>query len=342
MMRLYDGYDPKDQLTGPQRAAVLLLAVGEQHGRVIWETLDEEEIKVISHEMMQLGNIESKIVETVLGQFADEAMSSTLRGGTEETRALLSRLLPKDLVEDLIESARGPAGGRTMYQKISDISPVLVANYLKNEHPQTVAVVLSRVQPDTTARVLSLLPPRMGEDVACRILTMGQVPREILDRIDQTLRSEFIATLARQRRRNPIEQLADILNHVGKDDEGRFLRAIGIQDSDAEARIRATMFSFEKFAALPGFTLQTILRGVAREDLVLALKGASEEVRSAFFANMTERAGRSLRVEMDNLGPVRLKQVDEAQSNIIALARRLEQSGDIQLQIDDALDEFVS
>lgn len=341
-MRLYEGYDPKDQLTGPQRAAVMMLALGEEHGRAIWETLDEEEIKLISHEMMQLGTIESKIVEKVLGQFAQEATSTSLRGGTEETRALLSRVLPKELVEDLIEASRGPAGGRTMYQKISDVSPTLVANYLKNEHPQTVAVVLSRVQVETAARVLALLPARMGEDVACRILSMGQVPREILERIDQTLRSEFIATLARQRRRNPIEQMADILNHIGKDEEDRFLRAIGVQDGDAAEKIRATMFSFESFAALPGFTLQTILREAPRADLVLALKGASEEVRAVFFANMTQRSSRAIRAEMDGLGPVRLKQVDEAQSAIIALARRLEQSGDIQLKVEDMQDEFVS
>jgi flagellar motor switch protein FliG len=341
-MSSYDIYDPKNGLTGPQRAAVILLALGEEHGRPIWDTLDEEEIKLISQEMLQLGTVQSAMVEKVLGQFATEASSANLRGGTEETRALLSRVLPRELVEDLIEQARGPGGGRTMYQKISEVSPEVVANYLKNEHPQTVAVVLSRVHNVTAAKVLALLPKRMGEDVACRILTMGQVPREILERIDQTLRTEFIASLARQRRRNPVEQLADILNNVGKDEEERFLQAIGVQEADAADQIRAQMFSFERLAILPPFTLQTILREAERADLVLALKGSPDEIRSLFFGNMTSRSARLIKAEMEGLGAVRLKQVDEAQSNMIALARRMERAGDIQLSFDQDGDELVT
>jgi flagellar motor switch protein FliG len=327
-------------LTGLQRAAIVMLALGEEHGKAIWEQLDDEEIKLISGEMMQLGTIEAPLVEKLLHEVAVLAATGPLRGDVERTRALLSKVLPKAIVDDIIDSASGPAG-RTMYQKLSNVSPVLLANFLKNEHAQTAAVILSRVQTEHAARVLAEFPPRLSEDVVQRMLTMSEVPREVLDRIDQTLRVEFIAALSRRSRRNPVDQVTEILSLMARAEEQRLLSAIERSDPDTAEKIRAKMFSFEHLADMPNAVLQAILQRLDRIELAKALKGAPERVRNVLFANMTKRASILLQKEMDVLGPIRLREVDEAQARIVAIARQLEKEGAIDLSPASSDDDLI-
>jgi flagellar motor switch protein FliG len=329
-----------DELSGLQRAAIVMLALGDEHGKAIWEQLDDEEIKLISGEMMQLGTIEAALVERLLQDVAVLAAAGPLRGDIEGTRALLSKVLPKAIVDDIIDSASGPAG-RTMYQKLSNVSPVLLANFLKNEHAQTAAVILSRVQSEHAARVLAEFPPRLSEEVVQRMLTMSEVPREVLDRIDQTLRVEFIAALSRRSRRNPVDQMTEILSQMGRTDEQRLLGAIERGDPETAEKIRARMFSFDHLAGMPSPVIQAILRRVDRADLAKALKGAPERMRNLVFANVTKRAGLLLQKEMESLGPIRLREVDEAQSRIVAIARELEKDGEIDLSPATADDDLI-
>jgi flagellar motor switch protein FliG len=328
------------ELTGLQRAAIVMLALGEDYGRAIWEQLDDEEVKLISGEMMQLGTIEAGLVEKLLQEIAVLASTGPLRGDVEGTRALLSKVLPKALVDDIIDSANGPAG-RTMYQKLTNVSPVLLANFLKNEHPQTAAVILSRVNTEHAARVLAEFPQRLSEEVVQRMLTMDEVPREVLDRIDQTLRVEFIAALSRRSRRNPIDQMTEILSTMGRPEEQRLLSAIERGDPETAEKIRARMFSFEHLADLSSPVVQAVLRRLDREDLARALKGAPERLRNVVLANMSKRAGALLLKEMDLLGPIRLREVDEAQSRIVAVARQLEKDGEIDLSPAALEDDLI-
>ncbi|MFO1150934.1 MAG: flagellar motor switch protein FliG [Alsobacter sp.] len=318
------------ELTGLQRAAIVMLALGEEHGREIWNMLDEDEIKLVSSEMMQLGTVEAGLVEQLLREVAVIGASAPLRGDIEGTRALLSKVLPKAIVDEIIESANGPAG-RTMYQKLSNVSPGLLANFLKNEHPQTAAVILSRVQTEHAARVLSEFPARLAEEVVQRMLTMEDVPREVLERIDQTLRVEFIAALNRRSRRNPIDQMSTILSAMTRAEGQRLLGAIERGDRETADKIRAKMFSFDHLAEMPIRVLHTILQRVDRSELAKALKGGPERLREAVMSTMTKRAGLLLQKEMELLGPIRLRDIDEAQSRIISIARQLEQQGEIDL-----------
>jgi flagellar motor switch protein FliG len=327
-------------MTGIQRAAVLLLALGETYGKEVWGMLDEEEIRLLTAEMTQLGTIESQVVESLFEDFATKARAVSLRGDFEGTERLLNKILPKSTVDVIMEEMRGPAG-RNMWQKLTNVQPQLLANYLKNEYPQTIAVILSKLRADHTARVLSELPPSLAEEVVNRMLTMGPVPRDVLQEIDGALRREFIASLTRAARRDPHEQMADIMNQLGRNEEGRFLNAITRENPDGADKIKALMFTFEDLANLDRAGIQTLLRSLDKSILAQALKGASEALRNLFLSNMTQRAGKMLRDEMDNLGPMRLKDVDEAQQSVVRSVKQLEADGLLQLDRSGESEEMV-
>lgn len=327
-------------MTGLQRAAVLPLALGDTYGKEVWEMLDEEEIRLLTAEMTQLGTIESQVVESLFQDFATKAQAVSLRGDFEGTERLLNKILPKGTVDVIMEEMRGPAG-RNMWQKLTNVQPQLLANYLKNEYPQTIAVILSKLRADHTARVLSELPPALGEQVVNRMLTMGPVPRDVLQEIDGALRREFIASLTRAARRDPHEQMADIMNQLGRNEEGRFLNAITRENPDGADKIKALMFTFEDLSNLDRAGIQTLLRSLDKSMLAQALKGASETLRNLFLSNMTQRAGKMLRDEMDNLGPMRLKDVDEAQQSVVRTVKQLEADGLLQLDRSGEAEEMV-
>ena len=199
------------RLTGPEKAAVILLALGEDQA-AIWEALDEEEIKEVSQAMASLGTVSASVVEALMVEFVS-GMSSTgaIMGSFEQTQRLLASFLPGDKVEGLMEEIRGPAG-RTMWDKLANVNEAVLANYLKNEYPQTVAVVLSKIKGEHAARVLAALPEDFALECVNRMLRMEPVQREILDKIEQTLRTEFMSNLARTSKRDSHEMMADIFN----------------------------------------------------------------------------------------------------------------------------------
>ncbi|MBS0489750.1 MAG: flagellar motor switch protein FliG, partial [Proteobacteria bacterium] len=206
------------KLSGPERAAVVLLALGEEH-KTIWEHLDEEEIKEISQAMAGLGTVSSSAVEQLLVDFiSGMSGAGAIMGSFEQTQRLLQAFLPPDKVDSLMEEIRGPAG-RTMWDKLGNVNEAVLANYLKNEYPQTVAVVLSKVKSDHAARVLAALPEDFALECVTRMLRMEPVQREILDKIEQTLRTEFMSNLARTSKRDSHEMMADIFNAFDRQTE---------------------------------------------------------------------------------------------------------------------------
>jgi flagellar motor switch protein FliG len=261
-------------------------------------------------------------------------------GSFEQTQRLLSSFLPKDRVEGMMEEIRGPAG-RTMWDKLGNVNEAVLANYLKNEYPQTVAVVLSKVKGEHAARVLAALPEDFALECVQRMLRMEPVQREILDKIEQTLRTEFMSNLARTSKRDSHEMMAEIFNNFDRQTESRFLTALEERSRDAAERIRALMFVFEDLNKLDPGGIQTLLRAVDKEQLTLALKGASDTLRDMFFANMSERAAKIMREDMDAKGPVRLKDVDQAQTAMVQTAKDLATKGEIILAGSGADDELI-
>jgi flagellar motor switch protein FliG len=334
------GVDDARQLNGAEKAAVVLLALGEEHVD-LWQNLDEEEIKEISQAMSSLGTVSSAVVEQLLVEFVSGLSGSgAIMGSYEQTQRLLQSFLPTDKVDALMEEIRGPAG-RTMWDKLGNVNEAVLANYLKNEYPQTVAVVLSKVKADHAARVLACLPEDFALECIQRMLRMEPVQREILDKIEQTLRNEFMSNLARTSKRDSHELMAEIFNNFDRQNEARFLAALEERNRESSERIRALMFVFEDLSKLDPGGVQTLLRAVEKDQLALGLKGASDALREMFFSNMSERAAKIMREDMESMGPVRLKDVDAAQMAMVQVAKDLAAKGEIMLAGQGAEDELI-
>ncbi|MHB8283594.1 MAG: flagellar motor switch protein FliG [Caulobacteraceae bacterium] len=328
------------RLPGREKAAIIMLALGEEHAH-LWQQLDDDEIKEISQVMSGLGTIPASTVEALMSEFVSGMSGGgALQGSFEQTQRLLSSFLPSERVENMMEEIRGPAG-RTMWDKLGNVNEAVLANYLKNEYPQTVAVVLSKVKGEHAARVLAALPEDFALECVQRMLRMEPVQREILDKIEQTLRNEFMSTLARTSKRDSHELMAEIFNNFDRQTEGRFMTALEERSRDAAERIRALMFVFEDLNKLDPGGVQTLLRAVDKEQLTLALKGASESLRDMFLSNMSERAAKIMRDDMDAKGPVRLKDVDQAQTAMVQTAKDLATKGEIILAGAGADDELI-
>ena len=316
-------------LNGTERASILLLALGERHGAEVWKLLDDEEVRTLSLTMSSLGTIESGAVETLMVDFVGQ-MSATgaLMGDSVATERLLQQFLPGERVSTIMEEIRGPAG-RNMWEKLSNVQEEVLANYLKNEYPQTIAVVLSKIRPEHAARVLSILPEELALDVINRMLRMEAIQKDVLERVEQTLRTEFRSNLSQTSRRDSHEMMADIFNNFDRQAETRFLSALEMANRESAERIKTLMFTFDDLARLDSAAAQTLLRTVDRGKLAIALKGASEAARDYFKANMSQRAAKLLDEEMETMGPVRLRDVDEAQSALVNLAKDLAAKGEI-------------
>ncbi|MGH6871821.1 MAG: flagellar motor switch protein FliG [Rhizomicrobium sp.] len=333
--------DDVRQLSGPERSAILMLALGEEHGQHVWKMMDDEEIKEISQIMSTLGTVSASLVEKLLVEFVSQ-MSATgsLMGSYESTERLISRFMPTDRVSQIMEEIRGPAG-RTMWDKLGNVNETVLANYLKNEYPQTVAVVLSKIKPEHAARVLGALPEEFALEVVQRMLRMESVQKDILDKVEKTLRVEFMSNLARTAKRDSHEHMAEIFNNFDRQTEGRFITALEERSRDSAERIKALMFTFEDLGKLDPGSIQTLLRHVEKDKLALALKGATDTLRDVFFSNMSERAGKILREDMEAMGPVRLKDVDEAQMRMVNVAKDLANKGEIMIANKQGEDELV-
>src|SRR6195256_1723470 len=328
-------------LTGPERAAIFLLSLGEELGAKLWQMMDEDEIKEVSQIMSNLGTVSASLVEQLLIEFVS-GMSGTgaIMGSFEQTQRLLTSFMEKDKVETLMEEIRGPAG-RTMWDKLGNVNESVLANYLKNEYPQTVAVVLSKIKSEHAARVLAALPEEFALEVVQRMLRMESVQKDILDKVEQTLRVEFMSNLARTAKRDAHEMMAEIFNNFDRQTESRFVTALEERSRDSAERIKALMFTFEDLGKLDPGSIQTLLRHVEKDKLGLALKGSTDTLRDVFFSNMSERAGKILREDMEAMGPVRLKDVDEAQMRMVNVAKDLANKGEIMIANGNGDDELV-
>src|SRR4029078_10498062 len=238
--------------------------------------------------------VSPSVIEKLLVDFVSQISSTgSMRGSYESTERLLQKFLPKDRVAGVREKIRGPAG-RTMWDKLANVNEQVLANYLKNEYPQTVSVVLSKIKPEHAARVLGSLPEEFALEVVQRMLRMESVQKDILDKVEQTLRVEFMSNLARTAKRDAHEQMAEIFNNFDRQTESRFITALEERSRDAAERIKALMFTFEDLSKLDPGSTQTLLRNVEKDKLGVALKGATDGLRDVFFSNMSERAGKIL------------------------------------------------
>ena len=223
-------------LTGAERTAILMLALGEEHSAKLWQMMDDDEIKEVSQIMSNLGTVSASLVEKLMVDFVSQLSGTgSLMGSYESTERLLTRIMPPERVGQIMEEIRGPAG-RTMWDKLGNVNETVLANYLKNEYPQTVAVVLSKIKPEHAARVLASLPEEFALEVVQRMLRMESVQKDILDKVERTLRVEFMSNLARTAKRDAHELMAEIFNNFDRQTENRFVTALEERNRESAER----------------------------------------------------------------------------------------------------------
>lgn len=337
-MRSKDDYR---SLTGTQKAALLLMSVGEESATKLFALMHDDEIREISQTMATLGTVSATVVERLFVEFADGISSTgSLTGTFESTERLLMKVLDKSKVDQIMEEIRGPAG-RTMWDKLSNVNESVLANYLKNEYPQTVAVVLSKIKSDHASRVIALLPEAFAMEVIMRMLRMESIQKDVIDDVERTLRNEFLSNLARSSKRDAHELIAEIFNNLDRNTEQRFIAALEERNRDSAEKVKSLMFTFEDLGKLDPGGVQTLMRSVDKTKLPIALKGASEAVRDLFLSNMSERASKMLKEDMAAMGPVRMKDVEEAQMSMVNLAKELAAKGELVLADSKGEDELI-
>jgi flagellar motor switch protein FliG len=318
-------------LTGVQKTAIMMMSMDEQNASKIFAMMDDEEIKEISTTMASLGTVSSETVERLFIEFAEQMNASGVVMGTfDTTEQLLLKALDRERVNAIMDDIRGPAG-RTTWDKLGNVSEEVLAGYLKNEYPQTIALVMSKIKADHAARVLTELPEDLAMEVMMRMLSLDAVKKEVLDGIEKTLRLEFMNNLAKTQRRDSHELMAEIFNNFDRNAEARFMGRLEQQDQDVAEHIRALMFTFEDLSKVNAQGVQAILRTIDKDKLAIALKGASETIKTLFIGNMSERASKILLEDMEGMGPIRLKDVDEAQMYIVGIAKDMAAKGEIMI-----------
>lgn len=332
-------------LPGPRKAAILMLAMGEQRAANLFSFMDDYEIRDISREMAALGHVSSDEMENTLSAFTDNVGTGSggVTGGWNTTERYLKTFLKEDRVKELMDEMRGPAG-RTMWEKLANVNEETLANYLLNEYPQTVAVIISRIKSTHAAKVLSVLPEDLAMEVMQRILVMDNVPREVLNAVEESLKTEFMRNLAQKNTRDPHELMAEIFNNFDRANEGRFMGLLEKTNPEDAEKVRSLMFTFDDIAKTDDKGIQTILRDMTDKDvLALALKGSKPELKEKFLKNMSERAAKILKEDMESMGPVKVKDVDEAQQKIVQVAKNLADKGEIIILTEGGgQEEFIS
>jgi flagellar motor switch protein FliG len=329
------------KLSGIERAAILIMALDEENATKIFNMMEDEEIKELSSTMASLGTVNSDVVERVLNDCVDMmSTSGVVVGNYDSTERLLMKVLDKDRVESIMEDIRGPAG-RTTWDKLGNVNEELLAAYLKNEYPQTISLVLSKIRPDHAARVISVFPEELGVEVIMRMLDMETVKKDVMTGIERTLRIEFMSDLGKTQRRDSHEMMAEIFNNFDRSSEAKFMNILEQKNLAAAERIRALMFTFEDLQKIDPSGIQVVLRNADKDKLTIAMKGASDTIKDLFLKNMSERAAKILKDDMEALGPVRLKDVDEAQMAIVKVAKDLAASGEIIIGGDSGDDQLV-
>lgn len=320
-------------LTGAEKVSILLLALGEEVAPMILQRMTEQEIQRISNHMSHMRDVDPAALEQVLNEYFSMTYSvdGMVAGGTDYVKKLLMRALDPDKAEWILNNLSMPTM-ETGLEALRWLDPKTIARFLRSEHPQTVAVIVAHLDPTQAGSVLSSLPPTVQADVLMRIAKLEHIPAGVIQELDKVLQRELRATGALEIDHvGGIKAVAEILNNVDQASEREIMGYIEESNTQLAEDIRQLMFVFEDLNAVDDRGMQGILREVANEDLKMALKTASEELKGKILRNLSQRAAEMLREELEIMGPVRVSEVEKAQQKITQVAKRLENEGKIML-----------
>lgn len=323
--------DQKGELTGKQKAAILLISLGPDVSASVYKHLSEEEIEKLTLEISNVRQVDAEKKEMILEEFHQIALAQDYisQGGIAYAKQVLEKALGPEQAMNIINRLTSALQVRP-FDFARKADPAQILNFLQNEHPQTIALVLSYLEPAQAGQILSALPQEMQADVARRIALMDRTSPEMINEVEQVLERKLSTTVVQDyTQTGGIEAVVEVLNAVDRATERTILDALEIQDPELAEEIKKRMFVFEDIVTLDNRAIQRIIREVDNADLLLALKVSSDEVKEVVFRNMSSRMAETFKEEMEFMGPVRLRDVEEAQSRIVAVIRRLEEAGEI-------------
>ena len=319
------------ELTGRQKAAILLISLGPEVSAQVFKHLREDEIEQLTLEIANVRKVENDEKEKILAEFHQIAVAKEViaQGGITYAKEILQKALGETKAMDIINRLTANLQVRP-FDFARKADPAQILNFIQNEHPQTIALILSYLEPQQAAMILSELPQERQAEVAKRIAMMDSTSPEVIAQVEQVLEQKLSATVTHDyTQAGGIEAIVAVLNGVDRGTERTILDSLEIQDPELAEEIKKRMFVFEDIGKLDNRSIQRVIRDVENTDLQLALKVASEEVREVIFRNMSKRMADTFKEEMEFMGPVRLRDVEEAQSRIVAIIRRLEEAGEI-------------
>ncbi|MEN8257058.1 MAG: flagellar motor switch protein FliG [Thermodesulfobacteriota bacterium] len=332
-----------DNLSGPEKAAVFLLMLGEDYASEVFKRLDDEEIRNVGRQMAKIDRVDKEDVASLLAEFkTDSGGGDIFLSGDDMLESALRRALSGDKAGEILEDIRSD-WRLTLFQKARKLDPKVLVNFLRNEHPQTVALVLSVLDNIQASSILAELKEEVQVEVIMRMAELDKVSPEILVEIDRVLQEELLSVEGMEGQRlGGVETVAEILNNADRSLEAQILEGVEEQRESLAEEIRRLMFVFEDLLGVDDRGIMAVLKEVSTEDLKLALKTSSDELKDKIFGNMSQRAVEMLKEDMEIMGPTRIKDVEAAQQAIIKIAKRLEQEGKVQLAAGGGgEDEFV-
>lgn len=318
-------------MTGKQKAALLLISLGPEVAAAVYKNLTEEEVERLTLEISGVKKVESSVKDEIIEEFHNIAIAQDYisQGGIGYAKTVLEKALGKEHAQSIINRLTSSLQVRPFdFARRAD--PSQLFNFIQNEHPQTIALILSYLEAQQAGIILSSLPQEVQADIAKRIATMDSTSPEVISEIEAVLERKLSSTVTQDyTETGGVDAVVEVLNGVDRTTEKTILDALEIQDPELAEEIRKRMFVFEDIVTLDSRSIQRIIRECENEDLILSLKVSSEEVQEILYSNMSSRMAESFKEEIDVMGPVRLRDVEEGQSRIVAIIRRLEESGEI-------------
>ncbi len=321
------------ELNGQQKIAVLLLAMGDKFTSDVFKRMDRQEIATISKTIVDLDPVPKEVVEEVMREFHDALVEGVdmISGGSDILKRLLTKNVDPETAKYIMDSLNLNAGPAP-FRELEQVSPRLLAQILRNEHPQTLALILGHLHSDQAANLLVNLPAGVRPEVLMRLARLEAVPEDMLLEVDKVLQSQLIAMGGKEGKKvGGVQSVAEILNAVDRATEEEVLAEIEEDSVQMAEDIRNLMFVFDDCRVLDDKGVRELLKEISNEDLTMALRGANDELKEKFFKNMSERASAMIREELDFMGPTRLADVESAQQNVVRVVRRLEGEGKITI-----------
>jgi flagellar motor switch protein FliG len=332
------------QLKGPEKAAIILMCLGDEQGGRLMGSLDEPEIMTVTRCLAGLGQVTSNVVEDVITEFLEGLSSgSGLIGNYSAAEKILGGAFDPDKVANIMRDVKGPLEGKNLWDQFSSMNEHTIANYLKSELPQTAAAILTCVKADMAAKVLPLLGTDLMNNVIKRMIVMEALPRDVLESIETTLKEEFITSAARAKGTDTDQRMADIFNKLDQELFEEVTESIEADMPDAMGRIKSKMFTFDDLGRLDAQSLGRVIRAASDGGNLVptALKGAKPEIREFFLSCLPERAKKMMVEEMRAMGSVRKRDVQAAQSEMVDVAKTLAADNAITLPMNDEEDEII-